>query len=420
MVVYAASDGISKAMPFLVFPIVAYLLTPAEFGLVANFNVLTQILFAFTLLNTHTFLTVEYYKVTDKQKQSLIANIFYLLWILLSISLLLTVLFNNLIFKYTELTIKWQLYALIWVGFNAVIYIYQAKLRLDEKAKNFGYYQVVQSLISGGLTLMFVVWFKWGWEGRIESLVLTNILIGGFGLLILLKGGNLTAKFEWRKIKNAFLFGIPLLPHTVSFWLKSGLDRIYITNAVSIAENGIYSFAGMLASIFFMITSAFFSAYTPYLFKTMASIERFVDEEKKQAVKVKLIKQAKCFVLLYAIANIIGYFIIKLGIELFFMEKYGNALQYIPWLLLTGFFGVFYALFSSYVFYMKSTKILGLITMSTAILQAGLNYFAILHYGVMGIIAVSVLVSLLMAVFVGLHSNKVYPMPWNYLFNYNF
>lgn len=187
MAVYAVSDGISKAMPFLVFPIVAYMLTPAEFGLIANFTVLCQVLFAITLLNSHTYLTVEYYKVTEQQKHSLISNIFYLVWILLSISLMLTLFLNNQIFKYTELTIKWQLYALIWVGFNAVIYIYQAKLRLDEKAKYFGYYQIVQSLVSGGLTLLFVVWFKWGWQGRIESLVLTNMIIGGFGLFVLFK-----------------------------------------------------------------------------------------------------------------------------------------------------------------------------------------------------------------------------------------
>ena len=420
MAVYAGSDGISKAMPFLVFPIVAYMLTPAEFGLVANFNVLCQVLLAFTLLNSHTYLTVEYYKVTEQHKHRLISNIFYLIWILLSISLLLTFFLNNQIFKYTELTIKWQLYALIWVGFNSVIYIYQAKLRLDEKAKHFGYYQIVQSLISGGLTLLFVVWFKWGWQGRIESLVLTNIIIGGFGLFVLFKGKNLSAKFDRNLIKSAFLFGLPLLPHTLSFWLKSGLDKIYITNAISITENGIFSFAGMLASVFFMLTSAFFSAYTPYLFKTLASIETLADENQKQIIKIKLLKQAKYFVILYALANIIGYYMIKLGIELFFLEKYGTALQYIPWLLLSGFFGIFYAIFSSYVFYMKSTKILGLITMSTALLQAGLNYFAVLHYGVMGIIAVSIVISILMAVLVGVHSNKVYPMPWKYLFNFKF
>lgn len=202
--------------------------------------------------------------------------------------------------------------------------------------------------------------------------------------------------------------------------MKSGLDKIYITNAVSIAENGIFSFAGMLASIFFMLNSAFFSAYTPYLFKTLASIETLADENQKRIIKIKLLIQAKYFVILYALANIIGYYIIKLGIELFFLEKYGTALQYIPWLLLGGFFGIFYAIFSSYVFYMKSTKVLGLITMSTALLQAVLNYFAVVHYGVMGIIAVSIVISILMAVLVGMHSNKVYPMPWKYLVNFKF
>lgn len=416
MAVYAFSDGISKAMPFLVFPIVAYMLTPAEFGLVSNFNVLCQILFAFTLLNTPTYLTVEYYKCSREKRQSLILNILLLLLILLSISLILTLLFRNLIFKYTELTIKWQLYALIWVWFNSIIYIYQAKLRLDEKAKKFGVYQFVQSLFSAGFTILFVVLLKWGWRGRIESLVITNLVIGGFGFFILIREGIFSSKIDWITIKYAFFFGIPLLPHTLSFWLKNGLDKIYITNTISIAENGIFTFAGMLVSIFFMVTSAFFSAYTPYLFKTLASIETISTSNEKENIKIKLLNQVKYFILVYTVANILGYFLIKIVIELFFFEKYGSSLRYIPWLQLSSFFGIFYAIFSSYVFYMKSTKILGIITMSTAVLQALLNYFAVLQYGVMGIIAVGLLISLIMAILVGIHSNKVYPMPWKYLF----
>ena len=420
MAVYAFSDGISKAMPFLVFPIVAYMLTPAEFGLVSNFNVLCQVIFAFTLLNTHTYLTVEYYKINEEQKQSLILNIFILVWALLGLSSVITLLFNNIIFHYTELTIRWQLYALIWVGFNAVIYIYQAKLRLDEKAKYFGIYQVTQSVLSAGFTLLFVVLLKWGWQGRIESLVISNVVIGGVGLYFLLKQSLFSAKFNVLQIKNAFLFGIPLLPHTLSFWLKNGMDKIYITNIISITENGIFTFAGMLASIFFMITAAFLSAYNPHLFKTLASIESYSNEDEKRQIRKKLLIQLKYFILVYALANILGYFVIKLGIEIFFFEKYGTSLKYIPWLQLVGFMGVFYAIFSAYVFYTKSTKILGVITVSTAILQATLNYFAVIHFGVYGIISVSLITALILAVCVGFYSNKVYPMPWRYLFSFSF
>jgi O-antigen/teichoic acid export membrane protein len=420
MAVYAFSDGISKAMPYLVFPIVAWFLTPDEFGLVTNFGVLCQVLFAITLLNTHTYLSVEYYKRSEQQNQSLILNLFYLGGILLVISLIGTLLFSNLILKNLKLPVKWQLYALIWVGTSAIIYIFQAKLRLDEKAKHFGAYQIGQSIISAGLTLLFVALLKLGWQGRINSLVITNVLVASYAIWVLKKTGFLNGRFEWKQLKSAFYFGIPLLPHTLSFWLKGGLDNIYITAAVSIKENGIYAFAGTLASIFFMLTNAFFSAYNPYLFKTLASIESTVEENKKELIKIRLLKQAKYFILLYAVANVVGYFIIRVAINLFFLKSYGESLKYIPWLQLTGFFGIFYAIFSSYIFYMKSTKILGAITISTAVLQAGLNYFAVIHFGVMGIIIVGISTSILMAVLVGMHSNKVYPMPWKYLFNSSF
>ena len=39
MVLYTFSDAISKAIPFIIFPLVATYLTTDEFGYVANFNV---------------------------------------------------------------------------------------------------------------------------------------------------------------------------------------------------------------------------------------------------------------------------------------------------------------------------------------------------------------------------------------------
>jgi len=418
MAVYAISEGISKAMPLLILPLVAYFLSPAEFGMVTNFNVVCQVLFAFTLLNTQTCLTVNYYKSDERERPRLIFNILFLILVLLGISSLTTILANRLIYKYTGLPLEWQLYAIIWVGFTALIYIYQEKLRLDEKAKKFGIYQFFQSFISAALTLLFVVFLRWGWHGRVDSLVLTAVVIGGYGLISLYRSRSIFIQIDKDLLKSIFIFGIPLLPHTLSFWLKSGLDKLYITNSISVSENGIFSFAGTLASIFYLFINAFFSAYSPYLFKNLTLIDNMTDNEMIRVIKIKLLNQVRYFLLFYLIINIIGYIAFKIIIELFFKLSYGESLTYLPWLLLSSFVTVFYAVFSSYVFYMKSTKILGLITLSTAILQAFVNYFAVIKFGVMGIIFTSILVNILMAILVGIHSQRVYPMPWSYLFKF--
>jgi O-antigen/teichoic acid export membrane protein len=418
MAVYAISEGISKAMPFLILPLVAYFLSPAEFGMVTNFNVVCQVLFAFTLLNTQTCLTVNYYKSNEREKPRLIFNILFLILILLGLSSLITILANRLIFKYTGLPFEWQLYAIIWVGFTALIYIYQEKLRLDEKAKKFGIYQFFQSFISAALTLLFVVFLKWGWHGRVDSLVLTAVIIGGYGLISLYRSKSISIQINWKLLMSIFVFGIPLLPHTLSFWLKSGLDKLFITNSVSVAENGIFSFAGTLASVFYLFINAFFSAYSPYLFKNLTLIDDMTDIEQIKEIKIKLLNQVRYFLLFYLFINVIGYFAFRIIIELFFKVSYGESISYLPWLLTGSFVTVFYAVFSSFVFYMKSTKILGMITLSTAILQALINYFAVIKFGVMGIIFTSILINILMAVLVGIHSQRVYPMPWRYLFKF--
>lgn len=38
-VVYVVSDGINRAIPFLLLPFITYYLTPEDYGIITNFNV---------------------------------------------------------------------------------------------------------------------------------------------------------------------------------------------------------------------------------------------------------------------------------------------------------------------------------------------------------------------------------------------
>ena len=60
--IYAFSDGLTKALPFLVFPIVAYYLSAEDFGRVNNFQVLLAIIAPFIGLSTNAYFSVDFYK----------------------------------------------------------------------------------------------------------------------------------------------------------------------------------------------------------------------------------------------------------------------------------------------------------------------------------------------------------------------
>lgn len=103
IITYAISDGLSKAIPFLVFPFVAIYLTSEEFGIVANFSVLTQVMLAFTLLNGHTYLTVEFYKINEEERSRLVSNILLVPLVHVAFLSILIFFFSEQIFRLTKI-----------------------------------------------------------------------------------------------------------------------------------------------------------------------------------------------------------------------------------------------------------------------------------------------------------------------------
>jgi Na+-driven multidrug efflux pump len=100
-------------------------------------------------------------------------------------------------------------------------------------------------------------------------------------------------------------------------------------------------------------------------------------------------------------------------VKIFFV-KYIASLEYLIYFLGFNFFNACYAIFSPYIFYTKSTKYLGLITISTSFIQVALSITLVDLYGGIGAGYSTLIVSIITAIIVALYSNKLYPMPWLY------
>lgn len=409
MVVYAFSDGISKAIPFLIFPLVAAYLSTDEFGAVANFNVLTQLLLAFIVLNSHTYLGVDFYKVDIESRRELIHQVIVFYTLNTFTVLIFVILFGELINSYLAISTFWQVGAILWAFGMASTYVYQNYLRLNEKTSLFATFQISQSIFSAVLTFLFVIYFKWGLNGRLGSLIISVLIFGLIGLIYLLRESKFTLKNL--KLKPLYLFGLPLLPHTISFWIKGGIDKIYITNYISLSANGIYSFAETFMLIFSMFSLAFFSAYTPHLYKQLSSI----DNGGALMLKEKIVKETGWFLLIFILLLIGGYFAIKFFILYQFEEKFGESLTYLHYMILSVFVSILYSIASSYVFYVKKTKILGIINFSSAIIHTIFNFFVIQYFGILGMVVTNLIMLTITTIILVYFSNKYYPMPWQKL-----
>ena len=405
--IYAFSDGMSKALSFLIFPIVAYYLSAEDFGRVNNFQVFLRILAPFIGLSTNAYFSVEYYKKQQNAKMIYNQLLYFILFLFFIVSIVVLLSINQ-ISKWSELSNYWILVALITALFVPFKELFLAKIRVQEKAKFFGVFNFLNVLFASLLTILLVVLLKYNWQGRIWSIVFPACL---FGLISIFYGKKFIVKFrsiDFTYWKGFLLFGLPLLPHNLALWLKSGFEKLFITDTIGLTDNGIYSFALSVSAIFFLFTTAFFSAFSPYVYRNL-STENPVELNN---FKNEIVKKVYYFLGFYLSLLIIGYFVLVYLIKQFYFVKYGESINYLPYLLGYNFFNAIYIALAMFVYYSKKTKFLGVLTMITALLQVVLLVYFIPNFGTIGAPISALIVSVITAIFIYFLSNRSYPMPW--------
>ena len=410
--IYFGFEGINRALPFIILPIIAAYISTTEYGILTNFTILVQILSAVVALNTYSALSVFYFK-DNNRIVSIFSNLAGLILILSVICFFVLLLFSRLIEFYFRISFFWQVLALITASTASIISLYTTLLRMQKKAISFAYLQLSQSFFMFVLAIMFVVVFLWNWQGRALSMVISNVLVMFFCLLFMFRKNPLLSQHTVNlfEIKKYFLFGLPLLPHTLSFWFKSGMDKIIITNTVSLSANGIYSISLTLGGIIGLFTNAFFNMYSPHVYEKLHYIETASPDEASK-IKRKLVSQAYYFCICLLLICVFSYFIMAIIIRHLFSGDYLLSIPLLPFVLVISFFNAMYAIVSIYLFYMNKTKQLGITTFSASVLQVLLTYFGVSIWGTIGALYSGVFVSFIIFVSVFYLSNKYYPLPW--------
>lgn len=407
-IIYIITDGISKAISFLLLPFISYYIIPEQMGLVANYDVLYSIVCLIAGQAVVNAIPYFYYNCSRKEIALLVSNLILLI-IIINIILCCVIFFvSPFIEIHLQLTIGLQLLTVISSIYFLLISINLVLLRLENKPYIFAKLQILQTIIYVVMVVILVIVERMEAIGKIYSLVISLGIMGTLHFFLLFKRKYIVFQRDYRYIKELLKFGIPLLPHSLSFWLKSGMDKVLLTSFCGLNANGLYSMAMSFGAVYSIFNVAFSNAYVPYLQKrlSMISIENN-DTEKVKIVRLTY-KVYLIFILLYFISVFICWFVINYILS----EKYKSSFEYIPWIMLSLTIMAFYSLIVEFIYTKKKTLGLGIITFTCSIVQFCLTYIFVKFLGSIGIKYSLVISSLLTTSFVWYYSNKVYPMPW--------
>lgn len=403
--IYTFSELLSKSIPFLLIPILTEKLTVSEYGIVNNFLVLVGILVVVVKIGTDSVISSEYYENTQEKNSVLISNSIYLN---IGITCVLASLFfplQNLLSAKFELQSS-HIFMAILVALSNVIYLSVITvIRFEKKAYQYLLFQVSYTAILMGLCSYFVIFNDYGLSGYIHSYFIANSIFIIVGLIVLQQKAYLLFQLDKNTLIKILILGSPLILQQMTWWVKGGLDKLYLTNYLSTDENAYFSLIFQLCSAIQILLSGFFNTFSPYLFENLSNTP---SEEKKRKVVRVVYLSGLGFLGLCAISGVVIY-----GYVYFFIsEKYRPSLVLIPELILSNYLISLYSLVSVFFFLKQKTKSITLITVAVTLIHVVLSPYLIKSFGTIGSVRSLWITNLLNFVLVAYFSNKIFPMPW--------
>ena len=411
--IYTLTDSIGKGIGFLLLPIVSFYVQPNELGIATNFSVLTSILSLIGGLALVNSIPYFYYEQTHEQNSRLVFSLFLICSCLCGCITIIDIYLYPFVENYLKLDASIQWYAILCVYSTLINGISFQLLRLQDKSYWFAGIQLIQIGLHCGLVFLFVVGLKWGGRGKIYADTGASIMLVGLHLLLMYRRGFMKPCWDKVFIHKLLKFGVPLLPHSLSFWFKSGVDKILITQyGGGLYQNGLYSMAITMTSIYSLISGGFFRAYNPALQKRLVGITPENEISEKSKI-VRVIYLSMGLFLLLALFTVFASWII-----LYYVidDKYEDSFIFVPWLVSGLFVQAIYSFAIEFIYKMKKTIVLGIITFVGSIIQMLLAYNLIRYYGVIGAAYSSLIGTIIISIAILIYSKKVYPMPWFSIF----
>lgn len=405
---YTITDCISKGIGFLILPVVTYYIVPEQMGIVSNFDVLQQIL---TLLAGQAIVNALPYFYYGRKKENVakwVSNVLFIV-IVCNIAFSAIILcFSEIIQKFLYITLALQLLTIISGVFLMIQNMNLILYRLEEKPLKFCFFQLSYVFVQVALVIFLVMVLKLEAVGKILSVVVAHVAVGIIHLYQMYKRDYIIFKFDKESIKEALHFGIPLLPHSLSFWIKGGMDKIMLTTFCGLSINGLYSLALTFGAMFSILNTAFSNSFVPYLQKRLSGMTMDNERSEKRKIVIMSYQIGGVFCLIG-----IGVIIICwIAINNFLDSKYIPSFEFIPYIILSQVIYVFYNLTIQYPYSVKKTLGLGTITFSCSLLQLIATYIFVNLLGKDGIKISIIIGSLATCLGVWIYSNRVYPMPW--------
>ena len=376
----------TQLITFLLLPLYTSVLSTEEYGIVDLLNTLVNLclpIVTFQIEQAIFRYLIEVRNQEDKQKEIITASIFSVI-----LQIVVYTIIYCLVAPFIHNDYKYFLLTNVIVCIMSSIMLQIARGMGDNKRYAFGSFLIASLIIV--FNVIFITVFRWGAYGMLLANFVSHLL----GAIYLFMAEKTITKisyksFDIKVLKKLLKYSMPLIPNAISWWILNASDRVIITYVINASATGILSLANKFSSVYMTVYNIFNIAWTESV--ALCINDKDSDEYISKISNI-IFNLFSCMAL-----GIIA--VMPFAFNLFVNEKFNEAYNLIPILMIAVIFNMLIGLISVIYVAKKDTKAIAKTSFATAIINIIINLATIKFIGIYAAVISTLVAYVLMAIY---------------------
>lgn len=408
--IYAVTNLLQKGAAFLLLPLYTRYLDPSAYGVLAvvtAINALLGVLFTLGLTSAVT----RFYFEHEHEPRVLAEFWGSVLTFVLLVSALLAgalLLAGETLLRPLAGDIAFWPFIAIGVAtsfFQPFFATFLAVLQTRNQSLRFAAISLAHFALLSVLTVVLVVVQE---RGAFGALLATLVATGCFFVVSLVAlRKQLRPGLQWRHLKPALAYSLPLVPHSVASQATAFADRLVLNRFMGTAQAGIYAVGAMVSMVVEVAAQSVNRAYVPL---SMAALKR---GEARDFLQIEALGTVTI-----SVFCLLGAGIGSFGPEIMMLlaaPRFAQAAHVVPWLAFAGVANGFYLLFVNVLFYeRRAVRLVPVGTVVAGVASIALSLLLVPRYGLHGAAWSALAAQVLATMLIAMLAQRFDPVRWRY------
>lgn len=399
--IYMVANFFSKAVSFLLLPVFTNpkFLTPEDNGILSLFASSMMMLSPIIGLGMIQSANTDFYKKTKDDFAAAFTGTFFISLALASFMSLVLFVFKDFLFEKFSFPHSFA-FILPFIAF--LIFATEQLLviiRNRNEANNYAIASIIKTVIEYGVSIILIVYFFKGWQGRVWGIGCSLIAINLIAIAYYAKNNYIKVKFSKQHLVDELKFGLPIFVFQLCVFMLGTTNKIFLAIFnVDKHELGIYAIATILGALVGTISQSILLYSQPQLYSVIS---------KKQA-SAAFIKNSflKYLIMLTALSAACAG-VVMILYHYFIDPVYLPGIKYYFIIFASCFIWAINSYFFLFLLYFKEKKRIFKLALISLICSTIVNIIMVKNFMIMGDALAGIINTLIFSLLLYIYSNKI-------------